>query len=87
MDHRPGPDLQADEVTALAGEGDPSTAPFTSFTRMAAQAAGKKTAIDLQARTGPGCLPPAKRLRTTDNFAEFLPAPLVRTSFLLVSQG
>jgi cytosine/adenosine deaminase-related metal-dependent hydrolase len=39
-------------VTALAGEGDPSTAPFTSFTRMAAQAAGKKTAIDLQARTG-----------------------------------
>lgn len=52
MDHRPGPDLQADEVTALAGEGDPSTALFTSFTRMAAQAAGKKTAIDLQARTG-----------------------------------
>jgi hypothetical protein len=52
MGHRPGPDLQADEVTALAGEGDPSTAPFTSFTRMAAQAAGKKTAIDLQARTG-----------------------------------
>jgi hypothetical protein len=38
MDHRPGPDLQADEVTPLAGEGDPSTAPFTSFTRMAAQA-------------------------------------------------
>ena len=43
MDHRPGPDLQADEVTALAGEGDPSTEPFTFFTRMVAQAAGKKT--------------------------------------------
>jgi hypothetical protein len=39
-------------VTARAGEGDPSTALFTSFTRMAAQAAGKKTAIDLQARIG-----------------------------------
>jgi len=32
-------------VTALADEGDPSIAPFTSFTRMAAQAASKKTAI------------------------------------------
>lgn len=34
-------------MTALADEGDPSTALFTSFTRMAAQAAGKKTVIDL----------------------------------------
>ena len=24
MDHRPGPDLQADEVTTLAAKGDPS---------------------------------------------------------------
>jgi hypothetical protein len=39
-------------VTALAGEGDPSTALFTFFTEMVAQAAGKKTVIDLQARTG-----------------------------------
>lgn len=39
-------------MTALAGEGDPSTALFTSFTRMDAQAAGKKTVIHLQARTG-----------------------------------
>jgi hypothetical protein len=39
-------------VTALAGEGDPPTAPFTFFTEMVAQAAGKKTVIDLQARTG-----------------------------------
>ena len=30
-------------MTALAGEGDPSTEPFTFFTRMVAQAAGKKT--------------------------------------------
>jgi hypothetical protein len=36
-------------VTALADEGDPATTLFTSFTR---QAAGKKTVIDLQARTG-----------------------------------
>jgi hypothetical protein len=39
-------------VTALAGEGDPPTALFTFFTEMVAQAAGKKTVIDLQARTG-----------------------------------
>ena len=32
-------------MTALAGEGDPPTALFTFFTRMAAQAAGKKTAL------------------------------------------
>ena len=42
----------ADEVTALAGEGDPSTALFTFFTRMVMQAAGKRTVIDLLARTG-----------------------------------
>jgi len=39
-------------VTALAGEGDPPTALFTFFTEMVAQAAVKKTVIDLQARTG-----------------------------------
>jgi AcrR family transcriptional regulator len=42
----------ADEVTALADEGDPSTALFAFFTRMVAQAAAKKTVIDLLARTG-----------------------------------
>jgi AcrR family transcriptional regulator len=42
----------ADEVTALASEGDPSTALFTLFTRMVAQAAAKKTVIDLLSRTG-----------------------------------
>jgi AcrR family transcriptional regulator len=42
----------ADEVAALAAEGDPSTALFTFFTRMVAQAAAKKTVIDLLARTG-----------------------------------
>ena len=39
-------------MTALAGEGDPSTALFTFFTRMVMQAAGKRTVIDLLARTG-----------------------------------
>ena len=39
-------------MTALADEGDPPTALFTFFTEMVAQAAGKKTVIDLQARTG-----------------------------------
>ena len=39
-------------MTALAGEGDPPTALLTFFTEMVAQAAGKKTVIDLQARTG-----------------------------------
>ena len=39
-------------MTALAGEGDPSTALFIFFTEMVAQAAGKGTVIDLQARTG-----------------------------------
>jgi AcrR family transcriptional regulator len=42
----------AGEVTALADEGDPSTALFTFFTRMVAQATAKKTIIDLLARTG-----------------------------------
>jgi AcrR family transcriptional regulator len=42
----------ADEVTALAREGDPSTALFTFFTQMVAQAAAKKTVIDLLARSG-----------------------------------
>lgn len=42
----------ADEVAALAGEGDPATALFTFFTRMVAQSAASKTVIDLLARTG-----------------------------------
>jgi AcrR family transcriptional regulator len=40
------------EVTALAAEGDPSTALFAFFTRIVAQAAAKKAVIDLLARTG-----------------------------------
>jgi AcrR family transcriptional regulator len=42
----------ASEVTALAREGDPSAALFTFFTRMVAQAAAKKSVIDLLASTG-----------------------------------
>jgi AcrR family transcriptional regulator len=42
----------ADEVTTLAEDGDPSTALFTFFTWMVAQAAAKKTVIDLLARAG-----------------------------------
>jgi AcrR family transcriptional regulator len=42
----------ADEASALAGEGDPATALFAFFTQMVAQAAAKKTVIDLLARTG-----------------------------------
>jgi AcrR family transcriptional regulator len=42
----------ADEVSTLAAEGDPATALFDFFTRMVAQAAAKKTVIDLLARTG-----------------------------------
>jgi AcrR family transcriptional regulator len=40
------------QVTALAAEGDPATALFTFFTRTVAQAAAKKTVIDLLARAG-----------------------------------
>jgi hypothetical protein len=44
----------ADEVTTLAAEGDPATALFSFFTQMVAQAAAKKTVIDLLAGTGTG---------------------------------
>jgi AcrR family transcriptional regulator len=40
------------QVTALAAQGDPATALFTFFTRTVAQAAAKKTVIDLLARAG-----------------------------------
>jgi AcrR family transcriptional regulator len=62
----------ADEVTALAGEGDPSTALFTFFTQMVTQAAAKKTVIDLLARTGTEIqvMQPVQDLR--DGVAELL---------------
>jgi AcrR family transcriptional regulator len=40
------------QVTALAVQGDPATALFTFFTQTVAQAAAKKTVIDLLARAG-----------------------------------
>jgi AcrR family transcriptional regulator len=42
----------AEEVTALAAEGDPATVLFEFFTSMVGQAASKKTVIDLLAEAG-----------------------------------
>jgi AcrR family transcriptional regulator len=62
----------SEEVAALAGEGEPATALFTFFTRMVAQAAAKKTVIDLLARTGTEIqvMQPVQNLR--DGIAELL---------------
>jgi AcrR family transcriptional regulator len=43
-----------DEVRALNAGGDPATGLFTFFTEMVAQAAAKKTVVDLLARAGIG---------------------------------
>ncbi|WP_018687134.1 TetR/AcrR family transcriptional regulator [Actinokineospora enzanensis] len=42
----------ADEVAALAAEGDPATAFFDFFTRVVDQAAAKKSVVDLLAESG-----------------------------------